>query len=275
MFQVFRQNLQRKLQGRITLNIPTIRLDGKVALITGSSSGLGLAVAEGLATYGADIILTEITSKLGQAETAARNLATRTGRKIIALPLDLPDLASIDRLVSGAVTQMGKIDILINNAGVQHAKDALEVTEADWDAILDTHLKGTFFTSQRVAKEMLKQKSGRIINMASQLGLVGYYQRAPYSAAKAGIVNLTRALAVEWARYGINVNAVAPTFIRTALSTQAFSDPKMYNDIVSRIPLGRVGLPEEIIGPMLFLASDASTLVTGHTLTADGGWTAM
>jgi 2-deoxy-D-gluconate 3-dehydrogenase len=252
-----------------------MRLDGKVALITGSGSGIGKAVAEGLASYGADIILTEISSKLAVGQNAAREIAGKTGRKVIVLPLNLPDLASIDQLVTAAIEQMGKIDILINNAGVQIAKDALDVTEADWDVVLDTHLKGTFFTSQRVAKEMLKQKSGRIINMASQLGLVGYYQRAAYSAAKAGIVNLTRALAVEWAGYGINVNAVAPTFIRTSLSTQAFSDPKIYNDLVSRIPLGRVGLPEEIIGPMLFLASDASTLVTGHTLTADGGWTAM
>lgn len=259
----------------LPLNIPTMRLGGKVALITGSSGGLGRAVAEGLASYGADLVLTEISSKLGPAEIAAREIAAQSGRKVIALPLDLPDLASIDRLVTAAVADMGKIDILINNAGVQRAKDAFDVTEDDWDAIIDTHLKGTFFTSQRVAKEMAKQKSGRIINMASQLGLVGYYKRAPYSAAKGGIVNLTRALAVEWAEFGINVNAVAPTFIRTALSTQAFSDPKIYNDLVSRIPLGRVGLPEEIIGPMLFLASDASTLVTGHTLTADGGWTAM
>jgi 2-deoxy-D-gluconate 3-dehydrogenase len=257
------------------LNIPTMRLDGKVALITGSGSGLGKAVAEGLASFGADIVITEISSKLELGQDVAREIAGNSGRKVIALPLDLPDLASIDRLVTAAVAKMGKIDILINNAGVQVSKDALDVTEADWDIVIDTHLKGTFFTSQRVAKEMIKQESGRIINMASQLGLVGYYKRAAYSAAKAGIVNLTRALAVEWAGYGINVNAVAPTFIRTTLSEQAFSDPKIYNDLISRIPLGRVGLPEEIIGPMLFLASDASTLVTGHTLSVDGGWTAM
>jgi 2-dehydro-3-deoxy-D-gluconate 5-dehydrogenase len=257
------------------MNMPTMRVDGKVCLITGAGSGLGKAMAHGLAHFGADVVITEIPAKLELGQQVAQELAAATGKKVICLPLTLPDLNSIDRLVTDVIEQMGRIDVLVNNAGVQVAKYALDVTEADWDIVLDTHLKGAFFTSQRVAREMIKQKSGRIINIASQNGVIGYYKRAAYCSAKAGMVNLTRVLAIEWAEYGINVNAIGPTFIRTPLTEPTFADPKIYNDLISRIPLGRVGEPEEMIGAVVFLSSDASTLVTGHTLLVDGGWTAM
>lgn len=257
------------------MKVPDMRLDGKVALVTGGGSGIGRAVAEGLAHFGAEVIVTEISAKIEVGQQAAREITEATGQKAIALSLNLPDLASIDEMVTQATAQMGKIDVLVNNAGIQIAKAALEVTEADWDAVLDTNLKGAFFTAQRVAKEMIKHQYGRIINMASQNGLVGYYKRAAYCSAKAGMVNLTRVLAIEWAEYGINVNAVGPTFIRTALAEQTFQDEKLYNDIISRIPLGRVGEPEEVVGAVVFLASGAASLVTGHTLMVDGGWTAM
>ena len=257
------------------MNVPSMRVDGKVALVTGGGSGIGRAVAEGLAHYGANVIITEITSKMEIGQKAAQEIVATTGQRAIALPLDLPSLPSIDAMVTQAVEGLGRIDILVNNAGIQIAKPALEVTEADWDAVLDTNLKGAFFVAQRVAREMIKQKFGRIINMASQNGLVGYYNRAAYCSAKAGMVNLTRVLAIEWAEHGINVNAVGPTFIRTPLGEQTFKDPKVYNEIVSRIPLGRIGEPEELIGAVVFLSSDAASLVTGHTLMADGGWTAI
>lgn len=253
------------------MNMPTMRVDGKVCLVTGGGSGLGKAMAQGLAHFGADVIITEISSKMEVGQQVAEEITGETGKKVICLPLNLPDLTSIDRMVGQAVEQMGRVDVLVNNAGVQVAKSALEVTEVDWDIVLDTNLKGAFFTSQRVAKEMVKQKSGRIINIASQNGMVGYYKRAAYCSAKAGMVNLTRVLAIEWAEYGINVNAIGPTFIRTALTAPTFDDPQIYNDLVSRIPLGRVGEPEEMIGAVVFLASDAATLVTGHTLMVDGG----
>ncbi len=257
------------------MKVPDMRVDNRIALITGGGSGIGRAVAEGLAHFGADVIITEISSKMELGQQVAREIAEATGKRCIALPLNLPDLASIDQMVTQAVQQMGRIDILVNNAGIQIAKPALEVTEADWDAVLDTNLKGAFFVAQRVAKEMIQHKFGRIINMASQNGLVGYYKRAAYCSAKAGMVNLTRVLAIEWAEYGINVNAVGPTFIRTPLGEQTFKDEKLYSDIISRIPLGRVGEPEEVVGAVVFLASQSASLVTGHTLMADGGWTAM
>lgn len=256
------------------MNIPTMRVDGKVALVTGGGSGIGKAVAEGLAHFGADVIITEITPKMELGQAVAKEIAEQYGRKVIALPLDLPDLKSIQAMTDAAIGQMGKIDVLINNAGIQIAKAALEVTEDDWDKVLDTNLKGAFFCSQSVAKEMIKQKSGRIINMASQNGMIGYFKRAAYCSAKAGMVNLTRVLAIEWAEYGINVNAIGPTFIRTPLAEQTFKDKAIYDDIIERIPLHRIGEPEEIIGAVIYLASDASTLVTGHTLMVDGGWTA-
>lgn len=257
------------------MKMPTMRVDGKVCLVTGAGSGLGKAMAHGLAHFGADVVITEISSKLELGQQVAQEIATETGKNVICLPLSLPDLSSIDQLVNSTVEQMGRIDVLVNNAGVQVAKYALEVTEADWDIVLDTHLKGAFFTSQRVAREMIKQKFGRIINIASQNGVVGYYKRAAYCSAKAGMVNLTRVLVIEWAEYGINVNAIGPTFIRTPLTEPTFNDPQIYNDLITRIPLGRVGEPEEVIGACVFLASDAATLVTGHTLLVDGGWTAM
>lgn len=257
------------------MQFPSMRVDGKVALITGGGSGIGKAVAEGMAYFGADVIITEISSKMELGQQVASEISAATGNKAICLPLNLPDLKSIDEMVTSAITQMGRVDVLINNAGIQIAKPALEVTEADWDAVVDTNLKGAFFVAQRVGKEMVSQKSGRIINIASQNGIIGYYNRVAYCSAKAGMVNMTRVLAIEWAEHGINVNAIGPTFIRTPLGEQTFKDPKIYNDLVSRIPLGRVGEPEEVVGAVVYLASDAASLVTGHTLMVDGGWTAM
>jgi len=256
------------------MNIPSMRVDGKVALITGGGSGIGKAIAEGLAHFGADVIITEITAKMELGQQVAQEISQSQGRKVIALPLDLPDLKSIEAMTEAAIAQMGKIDVLVNNAGIQIAKPSLEVTEEDWDKVLDTNLKGAFFCSQSVAKQMVKQKSGRIINMASQNGLIGYFNRAAYCSAKAGMVNLTRVLAIEWAEYGINVNAIGPTFIRTPLGEQTFKDKALYDDILARSPMHRIGEPEEIIGAVVYLSSDSASLVTGHTLMVDGGWTA-
>jgi len=252
--------------------LPSMRVDGKVAMVTGAGSGIGRAIAVAMAEAGADCVVTEVPGKVKDLEPVCREIADQ-GRRAMALPLMLPDLRSIDELVTEAVKGMGRVDILVNNAGVNVPREALEMTEEDWDRVLDVDLKGLFFLSQRVARDM-QRGGGRIVNIASQNGMVGYYKRAAYCSAKAGVVNLTRVLAIEWARYGINVNAVGPTFILTPLTQSTFDDPFLREDILKRIPLGRVGKPEDVVGAVVFLASPAADLVTGHTLMVDGGWTA-
>ena len=253
--------------------LPSMRLDGKVAIVTGAGSGIGKAIAVAVAEAGADCVPTELPEKMTDLEPVCAQIAA-TGRKAVPLPLRLPDQASIDALVDGALDAFGRIDILVNNAGINIPRDALELTEADWDGVLNVNLKGLFFLSQRVGKEMLAN-GGKIVNMASQNGVVGYYKRAAYCSSKAGVVNVTRVLALEWARHGINVNAVGPTFILTPLTQSTFDDPVLREDLLKRIPLGRVGRPEDVVGAVVFLASPAADLVTGHTLLVDGGWTAL
>ena len=254
--------------------LPSMRLDGMVALVTGAGSGIGKAVALAVAEAGADCVPTEIPEKMADLESVCDEIG-KLGRKALPLPLRLPDLSSIDALVTKTMDEMGRIDLLVNNAGVNIPRDALELTEEDWDNVLDVNLKGLFFLSQRVAREMIRTGGGKMINVASQMGVVGYYKRAAYCSSKAGVVNLTRVLALEWAQYKINVNAVGPTFILTPLTQSTFDDPVLREDLLKRIPLGRVGQPEDVVGAVVFLASPAADLITGHTLLVDGGWTAL
>ncbi len=252
--------------------LPSMRLDGKVAVVTGAGSGIGKAVA--VAEAGADCVACELPEKVEDLEAVCDEIR-ELGCRALPLPLRLPDLESIDAAVDGAVEEMGRIDVLVNNAGINIPRDALEVTEEDWDRVLDVNLKGLFFLSQRVARKMVATGGGKIVNMASQNGVIGYYKRAAYCSSKAGVINLTRVLALEWAPYKINVNAVGPTFILTPLTQSTFDDPALRNDLLKRIPLGRVGQPEDVVGAVVFLASPAADLVTGHTLMVDGGWTAV
>ena len=254
--------------------LPSMRLDGKVAIVTGAGSGIGKAIAMAVAEAGADCVPTEMPDRLADLEPVCDAIRA-CGRRALPLPLRLPDVSSIDSLVTEAVEAMGQVDLLVNNAGVNIPRDALELTEEDWDSVLDVNLKGLFFLSQRVAREMVLSGGGRIVNIASQNGVVGYYKRAAYCSSKAGVVNLTRVLAIEWAKYGINVNAVGPTFILTPLTQSTFDDPTLREDLLKRIPIGRVGQPEDVVGAVVFLASPAAALVTGHTLLVDGGWTAL
>ena len=254
--------------------LPSMRLDGKVAIVTGAGSGIGSAVAVACAEAGADCVPTELPDRMANLEPVCAAIR-ENGRVALPLPLRLPDAYSIDALVAKTVQEMGRVDILVNNAGVNIPRDALEVTEEDWDRVLDVNLKGLFFLSQRVAQEMITTGGGKIVNMTSQNGVIGYYKRAAYCSSKAGVVNLTRVLAIEWAQYGINVNAVGPTFILTPLTQSTFDDPTLREDLLKRIPLGRVGHPEDVVGAVVFLASPAADLITGHTLLVDGGWTAL
>ena len=254
--------------------LPSMRLDGKVVIVTGAGSGIGKAIAIAVAEAGADCVPTELPEKMDNLDPVCEAVR-KIDRKAFPLPLLLPDLSSINSLIEKTIQGMGRIDILVNNAGINIPRDALELSEEDWDSVLDINLKGLFFLSQRVAREMIKNGGGKIVNIASQNGVVGYYKRAAYCSSKAGVVNLTRVLAIEWAKHKINVNAVGPTFILTPLTQSTFDDPALRKDLLNRIPLGRVGQPEDVVGAVVFLASPAADLITGHTLLIDGGWTAL
>jgi 2-deoxy-D-gluconate 3-dehydrogenase len=255
------------------MQIPSLRVKGKVALVTGAGSGLGQASAFALAQSGADVAVTELPGKEAQARQTVE-MVESAGQKALAVPLDVTNLPMIGDTVDQVVRHFGRIDILVNNAGINVPRLALEVTEDDWDRVLNVNLKGVFFVAQAVAqRSMVPRGVGKIINIASQNGVIGYFYRAAYCASKAGVVNLTRVLALEWAKYGINVNAIGPTFIETPLTKPMFENAEFKADVLSRIPLGRIGKPEDIVGAVVYLASPASDLVTGHTLLVDGGWT--
>ena len=259
--------------------IPNFRLENRVALITGAGSGLGQGFAAALAAYGADVVITELPGNLAAAEPTLEMIRSH-GRRAAAYELDVRDVAACTSVVERAVKEFGRVDILVNNAGVNRVQWAEDVTEENWDLVLDTDLKGAFFMSQAAGRHMIARAKagdagGRIVNVASQMGVVGYYQRAAYGSAKAGLVNQTRVLAFEWAKHGITVNAIAPTFVRTPLTEQTFAQPAIKADLESRIPMGRIATVDDMLGAVVFLASDAAGMVTGHTLLVDGGWTAV
>jgi len=251
-----------------------MRLDNQVAVVTGSGSGLGQAIAIAFAEAGATVVVTDLAQRLHNAKKT-RDRIIQLGKKSVAVSLNVTSIRSIRRMVKKTIDQYGRIDILVNNAGVNISKPAVEVTEDDWDKVLDVNLKGVFFCCQEVGRTMIERRFGKIINVASQNGVIGYYNRAAYCSSKAGVVNLTRVLAIEWASKNINVNAIGPTFVRTPLTDKLFQEESFTNEVLRRIPLGRLGQPEDITGSVVFLASSAAQLITGHTLLIDGGWTAI
>ena len=249
---------------------PNFKLTGKVAIITGAARGLGRACALALAHEGADIAL-----GLRDVTTAAdlEQEIKSMGRKVIRLQMDVSELQQINDAVSLVVKTFGKIDILVNNVGIAPDNPAEKVTEEDFDQTINLNLKGTFFTAQAVGKQMIKQGSGRIINMSSQAGFIALDNESVYCMTKAGVNHLTKNLASEWARYNINVNAVAPTFIETPGTEPWLKDKAFRQSVLDRIPLGRIGKPMEVAGAVVFLASDAASLITGEIMLIDGGWT--
>ncbi len=249
-----------------------VRLDGRVALVTGASSGLGYASALALAEAGADLVVA--SRSLERLADICRAIEAR-GRQAFPLAVDVRDLAQVRRMADAAVERFGRIDILVNSAGLNIPQPALEVTEEAWDTIMDTNAKGLFFCCQAVGRYMVAQRYGRIVNIGSTMGLVGMADRAAYCASKGAVSQLTKVLAIEWAPYNVTVNAVAPTFVETPLTRPYFERiPGFREEVLRRIPMGRLGLPEEVAAAVVFLASDAASLITGVTLPVDGGWTA-
>jgi len=248
----------------------SLPLNGQVALITASSKGIGKACALALAESGADIILGLRQLSEGRGLV---NQIQKMGREVLPVQMDVTKMDEITAAVQAGVKHFKRIDILVNNAGIGAPNPAERVTEKDFDDTLNVNLKGTFFTSQAVGKIMIKQKRGRIINICSQAGFVALPTESVYCMTKAAIAHLTKCLALEWAPYNINVNAVAPTFITTPGTKKWLDDTEFRASVRKRIPLGRIGKPEEVAAPVVFLASPAASLITGETIMVDGGWT--
>jgi NAD(P)-dependent dehydrogenase (short-subunit alcohol dehydrogenase family) len=238
---------------------PSFDLTGQTALVTGASRGIGHDLAEALAHAGAHVL------------AGVRSETDLEGAGIEPVELDVRDRTSVE----AAVERAGRLDILVNNAGLGTNHDALDATEEEWDELMAVNLKGAFTVCQVAGRHMVERGYGRIVNMSSQAAQVGIPRHAAYSASKAGLEGLTRVLALEWGPHNVTVNAVAPTFIRTPGTAERLDDPAFLEDVVSRIPVGRVGTTTEVAAAVIFLASPAASLVNGTTLAVDGGWTAQ
>ncbi|GAB4112308.1 MAG: 3-oxoacyl-[acyl-carrier-protein] reductase [Candidatus Caldatribacteriota bacterium] len=252
------------------IKIPNFRVDNKVALITGGSKGIGRACAHVLANAGAHIILlARNINKLKQVKSEIESI----GPEVLIIQSDLTKIKEIPKIISEIINKFKRIDILVNNAGICFREFAIDISEDTWDNTMDVNLKGLFFITKEVAKNMIENKYGRIINISSMNSVTGLIGHTSYNCSKAGLIGLTKVLAMEWAKFGINVNSISPTFTMTEMASHVMTNKDKYDEIIKNIPLRRLANPDEIAAAVLFLASPAANFITGINLLVDGGWT--
>ena len=256
--------------GRSLRNI--FNLSDKVALVTGAASGLGQMISCGLAEFGANIIAADINIT-GVEETAKK--IKSMGGEVIPARVDVADWGDVTHMVTLALKHFGKIDISFNIPGINIRKPILDLSPEEFDKVININLRGTFLCAKAVGEVLVKQRKGKMVNMASILGAVGQAKQSGYASSKGGVISLTRVLALEWAPYNVQVNAIAPAYFKTSLTTWVSKEPEFYEWTLQQNPQGRFAEPWEIVGPSVFLASEASSFVTGTVLFVDGGWTAQ
>lgn len=250
--------------------LDSFKLDGKVAIVTGCDTGLGQGMAVGLAKAGCDIVAVNITDP-----TDTKEKIEILGRRFLDIRANLMAQNEIPAIIEQTINAFSRIDILVNNAGIIRREDAINFNEQDWDDVMNINIKSVFFMAQAVAKQFIKQDSGgKIINIASMLSYQGGIRVPSYTAAKSGVMGLTRLMANEWAKYNINVNAIAPGYMATNNTAALRTDENRSKEILDRIPAGRWGTPEDLAGPCVFLASQAADYINGYTVAVDGGWLA-
>jgi len=247
------------------------RLDGRVALVTGGNRGLGRAIAEAFVEAGASVAVTSRDRQ--RAETAASDISNATRGKCVGLALDVRDDRQVRDAVAQVIAELGGIHILVNNAGLNIRESITDLKDESWEEVIETNLAGAMRCSRAVAAHMVDQRWGRIINIASMLSFIGIAQRSSYASSKAGLLGLTRAMALDLAPHGVTVNALCPGVFKTEINRPILNDPEYLREFVKQIPIGRMGDPAELKGAAVFLASDASAYMTGAALLVDGGWT--
>ena len=253
------------------MNYAKFDLNGRTAVVIGGTSGIGRAIAHGLAEAGADVVT---TSRRIEQVNAAADQIENLGRRTLRIDSDVSDRSSLENLLNECVKEFGKVDILVNSAGRTKREPTLDFAEEDWNAILETNLTGTLRSCQIFGRQMIEQKYGRIINIASLSTFVSLFEVAAYSASKAAVASLTKSLAIEWAKHGVNVNAIAPGVFKTDLNRELLESTERGKEFQMRTPMGRFGKVEELAGAAVFLAGEAASYVTGEVLVVDGGFLA-